>query len=242
MVLKFCSVILFTRSPLGTFDFGFAYLICFLPIGGDVKLVCAKLELQVVLEGMSITLLLVARSSALIQKLLGWVATWCLNLFAVPAFSFPKFILILILHFDSPGNNNNNFCSYKFMRGGNSHIWFGDECCCKFNGHFWPQRQNTCSLPGMSLRASSWSISASLDERGIFVISNVAKTPYCRDFLVLNLKLLAGFLVYQPSSLLRYIPLIAVFDGICLPPVKLLFSLVINFLWSILFPALYTSH
>jgi len=126
MVLKFRSVILFTRSALGTFDFCFAYLICFFPIGGDVKLACAKLELQVVLEEMSITLLLVGRSSALIQKLLGWVATGYLNLFAVPAFSFPKFILILILHFDSPGNNNNNFCSYKFMRGGNSHIWFGE--------------------------------------------------------------------------------------------------------------------
>ena len=75
----------------------------------------------------------------------------------------------------------------------------------------------------MSLRASRWSIMASLDERGIFVISNVAKTPYCRDFLVLNLKLLAGFLVYQPSSLLSYIHLLAVFDGICLPPVKLIF-------------------
>ena len=69
-------------------------------------------------------------------------------------------------------------------------------------------------MPGISLTASSCSIIVSLDERGIFVISNVARTPYCWDFLVLNSKLPARFLVFPPGSFLSYIPLVAVFDGI----------------------------
>ena len=91
---------------------------CILPIGGDVKLACAKLELQLVVEEMSITLVLDAARSFRTYPEITRVSGDMMFKFVRNA---PRFN-INILQFDSPGDNN----YYKLMHRVNSHIQFGE--------------------------------------------------------------------------------------------------------------------